>query len=107
MKSERWARARSLEDLVGHNKEWPVGLVQLNQTAVLVTIWMGGTVLRKGGTKYSNMSFVIRPCAGTVEHKLRPLPELTGQVNWKDEGGGKGSIAERLVEMTDPGFRSS
>lgn len=53
------------------------------------------------------MSFFISPCAETVENKVRPLPELTGQVTWKDEGEGKGSVAERLVEMTDLGFMTT
>lgn len=54
------------------------------------------------------MSFFISPCAETVGNKVRPPPpELTAQVKWKDEGEGKGGVAERLVEMTDPGFMTT
>lgn len=32
---------------------------------------------------------------------------LTGQVKWKDEGERKGSVDERLVEMSAPGLKTA
>lgn len=31
---------------------------------------------------------------------------ITGQVKWKDEGERRGSVAERLVEMSVPGLKT-
>lgn len=42
-----------------------------------------------------------------METYIKYLPGLTGQVKWKDEGDRKGSVAERLVEMSAPGLKAT
>lgn len=56
--------------------------------------------------KCCNKQFLISPGAGTAETYVKCLLGLTRQVKWKDEGERRGSVAERLVEMSVPGLKT-
>lgn len=101
-------RRRSPQDLVGHSKEWPVGLVHLNKVGSLIaTIWMEGNIPRNTNTEHSNIQFLVSPGVGTVESYTQCLAGLTGKVKWEDEGERRGSVAERPAEMSAPRLRTT
>lgn len=83
-------------------------MVYLNQMAVLaITIWMEGSFPRKEILSTVSMCFLFSPGPRAVDTYGKPLPELTGQVKWKDEGERRGSSAERLIDMTAPRFKTA